>query len=133
MSCNKFNTSCNKVSTECVDYEGYLPSWTGLDDCNTLTGHIHKIYSELDYFQSLKNLGLDASCLDYNGDYSAVNVLKKHDNKICELLEKVDGFSFLDAPIGDLDVKCLQGVCSNNILTIRDLLQALINKVCSDE
>ena len=63
------------------------------------------------------------------------NVILKFEEEICILKNKVEELEnrqLCDFPITDcgLNLSCLTDTCDNTIITVGDLLQSIINKVC---
>jgi len=136
MGCGGKVTGCSKTSSSCVVYEGGLPSWTNLSvGCATLDDVVSNMYSEIGKLQNATNIELLNTCLDYGGDFSLSNVVGVLDGEVCGLKSFQNSVEsgILDISNWNIDLKCLEGECAHNIQTIKDLIQALVNKVCPNE
>ncbi len=98
------------------------------------------IYDQLgDIWSEIDLSALGELCLDYtleSGKIIVKNVLLKYEQEICELkteIEAIKNTQFCDMNISEcgLDFSCLTDACSNDITTVKDLLQALITKSCT--
>jgi len=141
-NCNKIENTCtgNRNFATCIEYEGTTNEQSILkDDCSlNLEETTQDIYNQLEEI----DLTLLGDCLEYeetdDGKIIVKNVLLKHEEEICALKDRVDeieNMAICDYPISScgLDLYCLSLPCDNSILTIKDLFQALINKVCELE
>ncbi len=140
MSCgDKLKQRCPKVYANCTSYESGVNEASSLkdDSCLTIEETTQDIYNQLD----AQNEGLDLSalgegCLDYtktDGKYLVKDVLKKFEEKLCEAEEASSTSSLAETSISSwgLDLECLQDSCgTQNINTLKDLLQAIITKIC---
>ena len=122
----------------CTVYEGVLPEFSELE-CPSIeetTEELYNLVGEIKEETDLSELG--NSCLEYveteEGKLIVKNVLLKFEEKICELEEKVNELEnrpLCNQPLGDcVDTKCLVDACSENISTVGQLLQALVDINC---
>lgn len=138
-NCNKIKHTCtgNRNYATCIMYEGETNEHSPLkDDCElTIEETTQDIYNQLEEI-NLSELG---GCLEYveteEGKIIVKNVLLKHEQEICDLKNRIDELEnrqICDFPISacGLDLDCLSLPCDDSIATIKDLFQALINKVC---
>lgn len=137
-NCNKVKQTCNGENYAiCVKYEGTVNAQSSLinDSCITIEETTQDIYNQLDTI-STEDLG--ELCLTYTmegGKLLVKNVLKKYEEKICELENKLNTIyntSFWNIPIqgSGIDLKCLTTPCNTTIITVKDLVESLIGKVC---
>ena len=138
-NCNKIENTCtgNRNFATCIEYEGTTNEQSPLkDDCSiNVEEAIQDIYNQLEE----TDLTLLGDCLEYveteEGKIIVKNVLLKHEQEICDLKDRLDELenrTICDLPISEcgLDLDCLSLPCDTSIVTIKDLFQALINKVC---
>jgi len=138
MNCNnKTKQSCGSTNySTCIQYEGSVNVNSTLTDetCLDLEQTTQDIYDQLDNLD-LSDLG--DLCLSYTtvgGKNIVKNVLLKYEQEICTLKEKVtelENRPLCEMPLGDcVDTKCLVDACNENISTVGQLLQALIDLNC---
>lgn len=136
--CNqKIKHTCgNIVFADCTSYEGTVNADSEFDEdsCLSIEQTTQDIYNQLDNLD-LSELG--ELCLNYvqeNNKNIVKNVLLKHEEKICELEARVlelENRPLCEMPLGDcVDTKCLVDACSENISTVGQLLQALVDINC---
>ena len=79
-------------------------------------------------------------CIDYvlttDNKLIIKNVVKSFEDEICTLKQKVQDLEnrqFCDIPISscNINLDCLSLPCKQEILTVEDLFNALIQKVCT--
>ena len=155
MGCNNKKKDCNdrlsrncgkKHPATCIDYEGDLHENTNLDecDCHTLEDVIEDINDELDDINKQIDLSeLGDSCFNFETDDEGRIVVKevllKFEEAICDLqdatsTEDESGCPSIfteDISCLNLDFGCLTDPCGGQITNLKDLLQALINQVCT--
>lgn len=123
------------IKATCVDYEGELPERLK-DNCLSVEEIIEDIYADLDKIKKgISTEGLGTNCIKYGvtTPLSVLDVLKKHEEKICELTNGSTGSDMgnIDVQSWGLDTSCLATICDRpNIATMKDLLQSMINKIC---
>lgn len=137
---NKLKHKCGiKTPATCVFYDLTLPELSKLsilEDCISIEDTTSDTYSLLQsVFQSVDTTGLGEKCLTYEKTKNIYKptedvvlvktVLLKFEEKICELLETSDEEDGLN-----LDFKCLVSPCGEQITSLKDLLQVLIDEVC---
>lgn len=137
MSCNnKTKQRCKKQYASCVSFEGTTnANSTLMDECLSIEETTQDTYDQLEQI-NLSQLG--DKCLEYvtvDGKIFVKNVLLKFEQEICDLKEQVQTLqntAFCDLTIADCGINtlCLQGVCENEILTVKDLFQSIINRLC---
>ena len=136
--CNqKIKATCGVTNfATCIYYESTINTDSELDDntCLTIEETTQDIYNQL---ENLDLSALGDLCLSYTtvgGKNIVKNVLLKFEEKICELSEKVnllENRPLCEMPLGDcVDTKCLVDACNENISTVGQLLQALIDLNC---
>lgn len=142
MSCNNIKAKCTGVKTwaVCTQYESEVNSESSLDssDCLNLEETTSDIYEQLEGINDLSALG--EQCLEYveeEGKLLVKNVLLEYENKICELLERVEDLESTDLCSKDItgcgiDLSCLVGECEQPIETFGQLVTAMINKICEE-
>lgn len=137
-NCNKVEQTCGTTNyAACIEYEGTTNDNSILkNDCKlSVEESTQDIYNQLEQI-NLSELG--ERCLEYVLEDNKIvvkNVLLKYEEEICDLKEKVEILettAFCDINIENcgLDLNCLELPCENNIITVKDLFQALINKSC---
>ena len=138
--CRSDKKKCNcgaRQNAKCVQYDGYLPEYSLLDgDCVNIEETTEELYKNQETILDaidLKDLGKD--CIDYSefqvGTPLKVNeALQTLEKEICELKSITEDSSSNDL---ELDLKCLTTTCGTGIFNLKELLQALINKVCDLE
>lgn len=139
-NCNqKIKYTCDgEKPAMCIRYEGEVnenSEYTN-DSCLSVEETTQDIYNQLEDI-NLSQLG--DSCLEYvseDGRLKVKNVLLKHEEKICELEEKIKILETTDIcnksiASCNLDLSCLDLLpCDTPINTLGDLLQSMINKIC---
>jgi hypothetical protein len=136
--CNqKIKATCGVTNfATCIYYESTINTDSELDDntCLTIEETTQDIYNQL---ENLDLSALGDLCLSYTtvgGKNIVKNVLLKFEEEICNLkeeLEIVKNRPLCEMPLGDcVDTKCLVDACNENISTVGQLLQALIDLNC---
>lgn len=139
MSCKGIKATCTGTKTwaVCTQYESSVNSDSSLDDstCLSIEETTQDIYDQL---EGMSTEGLGELCLTYTlseGKLLVKNVLKKFEEKICELEEQIENLqntALCDMPIGTcVDVSCLSDACNNPITTFGQLMQALVDNACN--
>ena len=136
MGCNdKLDMRCDSfINSRCTRYEGSLSANSGLleEGCISLHDTTEDLYSIVEHLDTMFNPNLSQSCLVYPLNPSIAQTIEVLDKAICDL-KGTELESILYQPIiGIIDTGCLQGECESQITTVKDLLQALVNKVCVD-
>lgn len=139
--CNKIKNTCGtrNIST-CIDYEETVNTQSSLTstECRNLGETTKDIYEQLEEINDLSELGEE--CLTYieneDGKVVVKNVLLKFEEEICNLKQQIQTLqntAFMDISLANsgLDFECLTDSCSENITTVKELMQALISKVCA--
>ena len=138
MNChNKIKHTCSTTNySTCVHYEGSVNTDSELvnETCLDLEQTTQDIYNQL---ENLDLSALGELCLSYvqeNNKNIVKNVLLKFEEEICNLkeeLETVKNRPLCEMPLGDcVDTKCLVDACNENISTVGQLLQALVDINC---
>jgi hypothetical protein len=141
---NKITQTCGiTVEDACTKYNGTVNPTSVLinDRCLTLGETTQDLYSQVGQLTLENDLSdLGTKCLTYvkvGGKTFVKNVLLKHEQEICDLkvkILKLETTAFCEMKIVDcgLNLKCLlpANPCNTTIITVKDLFQALINKVC---
>jgi len=136
MACQeKTGIRCKKSFAACTNYEGTTNENSTLiqDTCISIEETTQDIYNQLEQI-NLSALG--DSCLDYveeDGKLYVKNVLLKFEEEICTLKNQVQTLqttAVLDTPLTNFNFQCLQGVCDNNIITLGDLLNSIVTRLC---
>lgn len=136
--CNKVKNTCGtKNFAMCISYEGTINSISEYtnEDCLSIEETTQDIYNQLEQLD-LSELG--ESCLEYveeDGKILVKNVLKKYEEEICYLKNKVtelENRPFCNQPIADCieDFSCLSLPCDNSIITVKDWMLAVQAKIC---
>ena len=138
MNChNKIKHTCSTTNySTCVHYEGSVNTDSELvnETCLDLEQTTQDIYNQL---ENLDLSALGELCLSYvqeDNKNIVKNVLLKFEEEICNLkeeLETVKNRPLCEMPLGDcVDTKCLVDACNENISTVGQLLQALVDLNC---
>ena len=138
MNChNKIKHTCSTTNySTCVHYEGSVNTDSQYDenDCLSIEETTQDIYNQL---ENLDLSALGELCLSYvqeDNKNIVKNVLLKFEEEICNLkeeLETVKNRPLCEMPLGDcVDTKCLVDACNENISTVGQLLQALVDLNC---
>lgn len=137
---NKIEMTCSKSYAACVEYQKVLPAFSNLTSCASVEETIEELYeiggdfkSEIE-LSALGNLGL-TYILDADGKKIVKNVLLKYEQEISALktkIETLENRQLCDIPITDClsDFSCLELPCNNTIITLKDWMMAIQNKVC---
>jgi hypothetical protein len=142
---DKLSSTCGKKHpSKCVIYEGDLHANTELEscDCHSVEDVIEDINSEIDDINNaidVSSISADCMTFDVDPDQGKVlinEVVVETVAKVCELATKVEAeedcpsIFTTDFTCLGLDMGCLTDSCGEPITNLKDLLQALINKVC---
>jgi hypothetical protein len=136
--CNqKIKATCGVTNfATCIYYENTINTDSELDDntCLTIEETTQDIYNQL---ENLDLSALGELCLEYvqdSGKNIVKNVLLKFEEKICEYEERItelENRPLCEMFLGDcVDTKCLVDACNENISTVGQLLQALVDLNC---
>ena len=144
--CDKIEDTCGKkINARCVKYEGEINEQSSLeeDDCLNVHNTTEDIYEQLEDIQcSIDLSALGDKCIDYTqkdeDKLKVAEALLGLEEKLCEIVGEVAPVEGACHPVFDaditcvgLDLECLElDPCDNPITTFKDLLQALITKVC---
>lgn len=138
MGCNnKIKHTCgDSLKAECVDYEGTVNPQSELvgEGCLSIEETTQDIYDQL---EQIDVTDID-DCLDYeeiDGKILINSAVKTHGEEICEIKEQItllQNTTICNTNITscDLDFKCLVDSCGDDITTLGQLLQAMIDKIC---
>lgn len=137
MGCNKINNTCggNKYALRCVDAEGITPPEVSpLYEQGCLSGYevIEDIYDLLGKaVASLDTTKIDFSCVDIDtnedGEITQREINKGLINYICKLPTTSDINNGFNLGACNLDYGALVNICNDNIETLCELLQVLVN------
>ena len=144
---NKPKHNCGiRTPATCVFYNLELPEISKLkvlEDCITIEETTEDIYNILDFIiDDIDTSELGKKCLDYKKSKNKYrpdkeiilvkDVLLKLEDVICELKDKdSNNCDTIDKCFVDkLDFKCLIDPCNDNINSLSQLLQILINEIC---
>ena len=136
--CNqKIKHTCSSTNyATCIHYESSVNTDSEYDenDCLSIEETTQDIYNQL---ENLDLSALGDLCLSYTtvgGKNIVKNVLLKFEEKICEYEERInllENRPLCEMPLGDcVDTKCLVDSCNENISTVGQLLQALVDLNC---
>ena len=134
---NKIKCNCGThQNARCVYYDAYLPKYSKLDeDCVNIdetTGELYENQEKI--LDSIDLVKLGKKCIDYS-EFQETNILKVNEalltieKEICNLKKNIDD----DNSSLELDFKCLVNPCNNNITSLNQLLQIMIDKICNLE
>ena len=145
MKCNsnKLKHNCGiKTPSRCVFYDLDLPEFSKLsilNDCITIEETTEDLYNLTDLIlSSIDTKDLGKQCLNYKVSQNKYkpseniifikDILLKFEEEICSL--KNNNKTEVDI-IKNLDFKCLQDPCNNDINSLETLLQVIINEICN--
>lgn len=142
MACdNKIKNTCgDNIYATCVDFEGTLGKNTKIEDsCVTIEETTEDLYEITDeIIEGLDTSELGQNCMTYplnDGIILTKTVLKVHEEKICELEQKITTLNDLEnvdiTGWTGLDLSCLNGVCNTPPQTLGELLQVLTENACN--
>lgn len=133
----KIKHTCGSTNyATCIQYEGNKNTDSQYDenDCLSIEETTQDIYNQL---ENLDLSALGELCLSYvqeDNKNIVKNVLLKFEEEICTLKEKVEELEnrpLCEMPLGAcVDTKCLVDTCNENISTVGQLLQALVDLNC---
>lgn len=138
--CNSKNRCGGKQNSAHVLYERELPSVSELNDgeCVTLEDTTSELYRILETMQqSISTEGIGRGCIDYEeselGKVKLFEALTAFEREICKLKETLskEDNKGVDISEWSLDTKCLSDPCGDEFSTLKQLMQAIIDKVCS--
>ena len=134
--CNKEDLGCVYTNASCARYNTILPDWSEIEGCPNIEETTSELYAEVIMLRE----PLDMLCEDIeyiqeqNGAVKQHNAILGIESAVCSLLniEKNRSNNILSIDITNigLDFKCLETECGDEIKTLKDLLQSLINKAC---
>ena len=142
---NKIKYTCvQRTNATCVFYDGYLPPYSDLlsEDCVTLEETTEEIYHLIDDIKENINLsGLGDNCLNYDEEEIGVIKVKEalltHEAEICNLKAELNALQSLDCcddiTSWNIDTKCLEDECGTGFQSLKLLIQAIIDKLCTLE
>ena len=123
----------------CTKYESSVNEDSKLKniECKSVEETIEDIYEQL---ENASTSLLGNSCIEYTltteNKLVIKNVIKAFEDEICTLKQKIEDLEnreFCDIPITScgINLECLSLPCEQDIVTVKDLLNALIQKVCT--
>lgn len=142
---NRVKDTCGtRFNAECVFYDRYIPEYSSLldEECITLAETTEDIYYILDGIKSEIDLtDLGKSCLEYDteeiGKIKVKEALLTHEQELCEIKETLQTLGEAgcceDITDWNLDTGCLQDPCEVGFTNLKDVIQAMINKICELE
>ena len=133
---NKIKCNCGtRQNARCVYYNGYLPKHSKLDgDCVNIDEITEEVYENQEkILDSIDLVKLGKKCIDYSefqeGDSLKVNeAFLTFEKEICELKNKKNDDSCC-IDLDKIDFKSLSDPCNNEITSLENLMQVLINEV----
>ena len=137
---NKIKCNCGtRQNARCVYYDGYLPKHSKLDeDCVNIDETTEELYENQEkILDSIDLVKLGKECIDYsefqeNDSLGVKEAFLTFEKEICELKNKKNDDSY-SIDLDKIDFKCLSDPCNNEITSLENLIQALIDKVCNLE
>lgn len=123
----------------CTKYESSVNEDSKLKniECKSIEETTEDIYEQIENFNtSLLGEGSINYVLTTDNKIIIKNVIKSFEDEITLLKQKVDSLEnrqFCDIPISscNINLSCLSLPCEQEILTVEDLFNALIQKVCT--
>ena len=137
-NCNKVKHTCGiKTYSICTAWEGDVNSQSELLDEDCLDQEVvdQDQYNQLEKIWEDTDLTLlGNNCLEYT-DKKAKTVILELESQICDLKERVtelENRQLCDIPISacGIDLNCLSIPCEQEILTMADLFNAIILRLC---
>lgn len=134
--CNKIKHTCSEKNyATCIYYELELPEFSELGECVTLeetTDELYDLVGEIKEDIDLTLLG--NNCLTYS-DKKPKTVILELESQICDLKDRVtelENRQLCDMPISacGINLSCLSIPCEQEILTMADLFNAIIIRLC---
>ena len=136
---NRKSNCGEKVQSVCVHYKGYLPEYSELDkDCVVIEETTQELYeNQEEILNAIDTSELGKDCIDfdeYKTDIDGVSklqvkgVLEAYEKEICDLKNMIGDDN--DDTLS-LDFKCLTTPCGDQITSLKDLLQVLIDEICT--
>lgn len=135
---NKIKCNCGThQNARCVYYDAYLPKYSKLDeDCVNINETTEELYENQEkILDSIDLVKLGKKCIDYS-EFQEEDSLKVNEafltfeKEICELKNKKNDDSY-SIDLDKIDFKCLSDPCNNEITSLENLIQVLINEVCN--
>ena len=135
---NKIKCNCGtRQNARCVYYDAYLPKYSKLDeDCVSIDETTEELYENQEkILDSIDLVKLGKKCIDYS-EFQEEDSLKVNEafltfeKEICELKNKKNDDSY-SIDLDKIDFKCLSDPCNNEITSLENLIQVLINEVCN--
>lgn len=135
---NKIKCNCGThQNARCVYYDAYLPKYSKLDeDCVNINETTEELYENQEkILDSIDLVKLGKKCIDYS-EFQEDDSLKVNEafltfeKEICELKNKKNDDSY-SIDLDKIDFKCLSDPCNNEITSLENLIQVLINEVCN--
>ena len=134
--CNKNDLGCVYTNATCTRYNTVLPQWSEIEGCSNIEETTSELYAEVTILR--EPLEMLCEGIEYvkeqNGTVKQHNAILGIEAAVCSLLEKENNESNdilnIDITTIGLDFNCLVTPCGDEIKTLKDLLQSLINKVC---
>ena len=135
---NKIKCNCGtRQNARCVYYDAYLPKYSKLDeDCVNINETTEELYENQEkILDSIDLVKLGKKCIDYS-EFQEDDSLKVNEafltfeKEICELKNKKNDDSY-SIDLDKIDFKCLSDPCNNEITSLENLIQVLINEVCN--
>ncbi|HLS52354.1 MAG TPA: hypothetical protein VK031_00135 [Tissierellaceae bacterium] len=115
----------------CVEYEGELPENSKLKGkCPSVEDTTEELYEKVSEIEKTIDIkDIEENCIVHEG-ITVVEYIEKMATEICNLKSKVEEQeTFLNTEITEeIDLKCFEGV-----VTLKDLLQKIINNNCSSD
>lgn len=142
--CNSITNTCEgKQYAVCTFFEGSIPNFTKLvsSECYNLEEIIADLYSiEGDIKDNINLEDLLNNSIPYEltgGEILVKKAIKKHADLLIEMQETLESLTAGNNEIfnisgWNLDFGCLADSCDNPPVYLKDLLQLMINKTCSD-
>jgi hypothetical protein len=134
MSCGKINNTClgNKINSRCVDYDGELKRSSLKEGCTNINDTTEELYSLVDWlYLNTTEIDIVDNCFLPNGKYNANELFDKYGKEICKLNSITANVDY-NTIVKNLDKKCLTTPCGEEITTITELFQSIINKICDN-
>lgn len=138
--------TCGKRhEARCTFYNTSVPTWSSLvnEDCVTLEETTAETYVELNSFRErfdLDNIVADCITFTYadSDNKKMSEVVHAIQDSICALETSITNSgttAICDVSIATcgLDTDCLDDACGTGLSTVKDVIQALITKVCELE
>lgn len=136
----KYTCGDTRANARCVFYDLNVPEFSNIaeEECLTIHETTEDVYKLIEWIkQSIDLEELDPSCFETEkvqdiyfknmNRFLIKDVIKELRDEVCQIKDTMnDG----DPDNLGLDLKCLVAPCGDQITSLKDLLQVLIDEIC---